>query len=142
MDNLITGLLWVHFVALAMGLGGGIAMSQIGPRLVAAPADQRELWWPVANTVTRISLVGMVLLLLSGPALLMLKYNDVQGLGVWFMVKMALVLVALVALGLTERAKAQFKRGDEAAGQMMIRTGPIIAVSVLGVVAAAVLTFH
>lgn len=142
MDSVITGLLWVHFVALAMGLGGGLAMSQVGPRLVAAPLDQRDLWWPVATVLTRIALVGMVLLLISGPLMLWLKFDGGRGLGVWFMVKMGLVAVAVVALGLTERAKAQFKRGDEAAGRMMVRTGPVIAISVLGVIAAAVLTFH
>ena len=75
--------------------------------------------------------------------MLWLKYGGGGGLGVWgFMVKMGLVAIALVALGLTERAKAQFKRGDEAAGRMMNRTGPVIGLSVLGVIAAAVLTFH
>jgi len=52
------------------------------------------------------------------------------------------VAVAVVALGVTEWAKGRFKRGDEAAGRLMNRTGPIIGLSTLGVVAAAVLTFH
>jgi hypothetical protein len=35
-------LLWAHFIALAAGVGGGLGMSQVGPRLVNAPPDQRE----------------------------------------------------------------------------------------------------
>jgi hypothetical protein len=142
MDVVISALLWVHFVALALGLGCGIAMSQVGPRLVGAPADQRDLWWPLANMLTRMAVVGMALLLISGPALLWLKFGGASALGLWFAVKMALVAVALVALGVTEWAKAKFRRGEEAAGQVMNRAGRVIGVSVLGVIAAAVLTFH
>lgn len=142
MDALITGLLWVHFVALAMGLGGGIAMSQVGPRLASAPPDQRELWWPLANVLTRIAVIGMGLLLISGPLLVWLKFNGGSGLGVWFAVKMGLVATAVALLGMTEWAKARFKRGDEAAARLMNRTGPLVGATVLGVIAAAVLAFH
>ncbi len=142
MDTVITGLLWAHFVALAMGLGGGIAMSQIGPRLVAAQAGERDMWWPVAQAVTRIALVGLVLLLITGPLMLWLKYDGGRGLGVWFMVKMGLVAVGVVAVGIAEAAKARFRRGDESAGRVLNAAGPVIALTMIAVVAAAVLTFH
>ena len=36
MDIFINFLFWLHFIGLAMGLGGGIALGFVGPKLIAA----------------------------------------------------------------------------------------------------------
>jgi hypothetical protein len=41
MPVIINLLIWLHLMGLAMGVGGGLALSQVGPRLVGAPPDQR-----------------------------------------------------------------------------------------------------
>ena len=44
------------------------------------PPEQRDLWWPVATVLTRIAVIGMGLLLITGPLLLWLKFNGGQAI--------------------------------------------------------------
>jgi uncharacterized membrane protein SirB2 len=134
-------LLWLHLVALALGLGGGLGMSQVGPRLVAAAPDERGAWWPMATIFARVAGVGLVLLLITGPLMLWLKFGGFSGLNSWFQVKMALVAIAIVTVGLSEWGLARLKRGDEGGGRVMSVTGPLTTLTVLAVVLSAVFTF-
>jgi hypothetical protein len=135
-------LLWLHIVALTMGAGGGIGMSQVGPRLVAAAPDQREGLWPLATVFARIAGAGLVLLLVTGPLLLWLKFGGMSGLNPWFKLKLALVLVAVVTVGLSEWGLARLRRGDEGGGRLMTITGPLTMLTVLTAVLAAVFAFN
>jgi hypothetical protein len=139
---LINSLIFVHLMAVAMGVGGGIAMSQVGPRLVAASGERRDALWPVADSVTRIALAGLVILLLTGPAILMLKFNGASGLSTWFWAKMGFVAAGVVAVGAAEAAKARFKRGDESAARILAAASPVIALLMAAVVLCAVFTFN
>lgn len=135
-------LLWVHLLAMAVGIGGGLAMSQVGPRLVAAAPDQRETWWPLVNFYTRAAAVGLVVLLVTGPLMLWLKFNGAAGLNGWFAVKMGLVALALGLVGVAEWGKARLKRGDEGGGRVMSIAGPLITPAVVAAALCAVLTFQ
>jgi putative membrane protein len=135
-------LLWVHFMALAMGVGGGIGMSQAGPRLIATVPGQRDLWWPLTKVFSRIALAGMALLLITGPLLLWLKFDGPSGLPHWFWLKMTLVAVAVVMVGLAEWGHARLRCGDEAGGRLMMIAGPLTMLAVIGVVFSAVMTFN
>lgn len=99
MSVIVNLLIWVHLLALIMGFAGGIAMSQIGPRLAAAAPDQRATWWPLANTFTGIAHAGLVLLLVTGPLILWLKYQGGDGLSTAFAIKMGLMALAIIAIG-------------------------------------------
>jgi len=135
-------LLWLHLVALALGIGGGLGMSQIGPRLVGAAPDERGAWWPMATIFARVAGVGLVLLLITGPLMLWLKFGGFGGLNGWFQVKLALVGVAIVTVGLSEWGFARLRRGDEGGGRLMSVTGPLTTLTVLAIVLAAVFTFN
>jgi hypothetical protein len=135
-------LLWVHLIAWGMGMGGGLGLSQVGPRLIGAAPDQRAAWWPMAEVFSRISALGLVLLLITGPLMLWLKYDGGRGLNVGFHIKMALVLVGVVTIGLSHWGKARLKRGDEGGGRLMMATGPLTTMVMLGVVLAAVVAFN
>lgn len=73
---MISLLLWLHFLGIGMGMGGGIALSQIGPRLVAAPVDQRKLLWVLETLFSRIGAAGLALLVVTGPLTLWLKFGS------------------------------------------------------------------
>lgn len=135
-------LIFLHLTAVAAGVGGGMAMSQVGPRLVAAAPDQREQLWPLATGITRIALLGLVVLLLTGPAVLWLKFGGMAGMSGWFWAKMGFVAAGVVAVGVTEAAKARFRRGDETAGGVLKAAGPVIGLLMLGVILCAVFAFN
>jgi hypothetical protein len=139
---IINLLFWLHLMALAMGLGGGIAMSQVGPRLAAVTPDQRATWWPLATVYTRIAGAGLILLLITGPLLVWLKYGGYEGLNDWFKLKMALVALVVLTTGLTMWGAARLKRGDEGGAKLMMVAGPLTSLGVAAVVLAAVFTFN
>ncbi len=141
MPVLVNLLIWVHLLALAMGFAGGIGMSQIGPRLAAAAPDQRATWWPLANVFTRISHIGLGLLLVTGPLILWLKFHGASGLNAAFAIKMGLIVLAVIAIGFSDWGKARLKKGDEGGARVMAACGPLIMLIMLGVVLAAVFTF-
>lgn len=134
-------LLWLHIVALTLGLGGGLGMSQVGPRLVAAAPDQRAIWWPLAKVFSGVASIGFVLLLITGPLMLWLKFGGIGGLNAWFNVKMALVVIAAVTIGLSQWDLARLRRGEEGGGRLMTVTGPLTSLVVLAIVLCAVFAF-
>ena len=142
MPVVINLLFWLHLMALAMGIGGGLAMAQVGPRLLAATPDQRATWWPLAKAFSRVTSAGLVLLLITGPLMLWLKFGGFAGLNVWFKVKMGLVALAVVTIGLTEWGLSQLKRGREWGGRLMLVCGPLTGLTVVAVVLAAVFAFN
>lgn len=135
-------LLWLHLVALAAGVGGGLGMSQVGPRLVKATPDQRETWWPMARFLRLLTSVGLVVLLVTGPLMVWIKYGGVSGLNVWFHAKMGLVALAIVLMGLSEMGMARLKRGDEGGGKLAMTAGPALGVTMYVVMLAAVFAFN
>jgi hypothetical protein len=135
-------LFWLHLMALAMGIGGGIAMSQVGPRLIAATPDQRATWWPLATAYTRIAGAGLILLLVTGPLLLWLRYGGTEGLNDWFKLKMALIVVMVLTIGLSMWGMARLRRGDEGGGKLMKVAGPLTTLTAAAIALAAVFSFH
>jgi putative membrane protein len=135
-------LLWAHLVALALGVGGGLGMSQVGPRLVNGSPDQREIWWPLARVFRMLTSVGLVVLLVTGPLMVWLKYGGFAGMNVWFQVKMGLVALGVVLMGLSEMGMARLKRGDEGGGKLAMTAGPALGVTMYVVMLAAVFAFN
>jgi len=76
----------IHFLALAVGLGGGVA-NQV---LAAKAGGRPEVARPVQRTISRVAFAALVLLWVTG--LWMAWGRPVASLGPWFWVKMAAVL--------------------------------------------------
>jgi hypothetical protein len=135
-------LLWLHFVGIGMGVGGGIALSRVGPRLVVACAEQRELLWSFETFFSRIGAGGLLILLITGPLLLWLKFGGPSGLTWWFWAKMALVVVALIGVGLHEWAGRRFRNGDKSVVPLMFTGGRAAGIGILLAMLCAVFTFN
>src|SRR5258707_201450 len=101
-------LLWLHFIGIGLAVGGGIGLAQVGPKLVTASVDQRGLWWPLETFFSRIGAAGLIILLVTGPLMVWLKFGGPGGFTGWFWTKMALVAVAVSAVALHEWAGARF----------------------------------
>jgi protoporphyrinogen IX oxidase len=134
--------LWFHFIGIGLAVGGGIALSQVGPKLVAAPATARGELWAFETFFGRVGAIGIAILVTTGPLMLWLKFGGPAGLGVWFWVKMTLVGVAIVGVGLHEWAGARFKRGDQAAVPLMFISGRLAGAAILLAILSAVITFN
>jgi putative membrane protein len=141
MDYLVPFLFWVHLLSLAVGGAAVFGIPIVGSRVPAAAPEFRPVLFGIANQLSSIGRAALVLLLISGPLMVWLKYGGVSGLGTWFWVKMALVaiLVALVAYAGMNAKKAQ--GGDMAAAKLAPQLSQIAVGLYLLVIASAVLTF-
>jgi hypothetical protein len=135
-------LLWLHFVGVGMGMGGGIALSQVGPRLVVAPIDQRQLLWSLEVFFARVGAGGLAILIVTGPLMLWLKFGGPSGLNWWFSAKMLLVAVALIGVILHEWAGRRFRNGDESAVPLMFIGGRAAGIGIVLAMLCAAFTFN
>lgn len=135
-------LLWLHFIGIGLAVGGGVALSRVGPNLVAAPEIERGILWGFETFFSRIGAAGIAILVTTGPLMLWLKYGGPGGLGRWFWVKMGLVVVAVLAVGVHEWSGARFKRGDQGAVPLMFTSGRLAGAAIILAMLSAVLTFN
>jgi hypothetical protein len=132
----------LHFIGVGMGMGGGIALSQVGPRLISAPEDNRELLWHLETFFSRIGAGGLAVLLVTGPLMLWLKFGGPAGLPWWFWAKMVFVAVALVGVVLHERASSRFRRGERRTVPLMYLGGPMAGLGIVLAMLCAAFTFN
>jgi|GEM_PF-6558051 len=71
-------LLILHFLGLVAGFGGGIGLSQVGPRLANAEQVELPLLLKLQGTFNAISLVGLLLLLITGPLMLWQRFGGTR----------------------------------------------------------------
>jgi putative membrane protein len=142
MHILVNLLMWLHFVGIGLAVGGGIALAQTGPKLVAAPLDRRTELWSFETFFSRLGAAGVLILLVTGPLMVWLKFGGPGGFTTWFWVKMAFVALAVIAVGLHEWAGARFKRGDETAIPLMFLSGRLAGAAILLAMLSAVFTFN
>jgi hypothetical protein len=135
-------LLILHFLGLVAGFGGGIGLSQVAPRLANAAANELPLLLKLEQVFNRISLVGLALLLITGPLMLWTRFGGAAGLPVWFTLKMVFVAVAVIAVVVNQIAKRQFRSGRRGALKLILITGPLTGFSLLLAVIFAVLAFQ
>src|SRR5215470_2099748 len=132
-------LFWAHFIGLGMALGCGIALSVTGPKL-GGPG--RELFWPVFKLFSRIVATGLVILLITGPLMIWVKFGGTSALNGWFWTKMSFVGVAVAGMGLHEWARARFARGDTGAVGFMALGGRLAGVGMVLAILCAVFAFN
>jgi len=135
-------LLMLHFLGLVAGFGGGIGLSQVAPRLANAAEGERPLLLKLEKSFNRVSLIGLALLLITGPWMLWVRFGGGAGLPVWFTLKMVFVGVAVVAVVINQIAKRQFRSGRSGALKLILITGPLTGASILLAVVFAVLAFQ
>ncbi len=133
--------LWLHIMGLAMGLGGGMANSQIGPAIGSANNETRPGLWKLQHGVSRIAMIGLVLMLITGPLMVWMRYPDMSTLSHLFWLKMVLVVLLLAAIFTVTRAAGKAEKGDLAAAKIMAIAGPISGLLSAATVLVAVLTF-
>lgn len=141
MEVLTKVLLWLHFFGLTVGAGGGLGLSQTGPRLIKTGADGRALLWTLHDVFHRMAGAGLVVMVITGAGLAWTAFGGVNNMPAWFWVKIAFIAIALVAFGVNHRATARFRRGEERAARAMMISGPLTGLSVQLAVLSAVLAF-
>lgn len=133
MDVVFTLLLIAHFLGLMLVAAAFLPLLGMMGQAGAAAQTNRLL--------TRFGHHGIIVLLLSGPLLVWVRYGGFDGVSHWFWAKMGFVLL-LAAGVIMSAASARRMRAGDAAAAVRVRLGRIVAVvSLLAVVVFAVLAF-
>lgn len=142
MDIVINLLIWVHILAFVAGGSNSVVGPVIAARLPGATPDVRAGYYAVMGRLAQTGKIAMVVLLLSGPAILFLKYGGLAGANSWFWIKMALIVVMLASIiyGGINAKKAQ--GGDVEAGRTAGVAHRITGLAFAGVLLAAVFAFN
>ena len=131
MDQL---LLIAHLIGLMLVAAAFLPLLGMMGQGAGAPQTNRLL--------TRFGHWGIIVLLVSGPILLFVRYGGFDGVSHWFWAKMGLVLL-LAAGVVTSAISARKMRAGDAAATRRVRIGRIVAVlSLTGIVVFAVLAFR
>ena len=135
-------LLWMHLMGLAMGVGGGIAISRVAPMAISAPDHLREQLQSVEQFLARIIETGVAILIVTGPLMLWLKFDGGAGLGWSFAAKMGFVAGTVICVGLSHWARRRIQRGDASAVRFVSVSGPLSGIFAVLATVFAVMTFH
>lgn len=135
-------LLALHLVGLMMGAGGGfgsmITMRAASKMTPENAATLRSL----GPAMARFSTYGLILMLVTGPALVSLKFGGFANMPQVFWVKLIFVTTLTLAAITVELTYGQVKRGDAKAAARLPILGPIAGLSSILAVIFAVLAFH
>lgn len=141
MDIVANLLIAAHILAFVAGGSNSVVGPVIAGRLTQATPDQRLAYFGVMNTLSQVGKVAMVVLLVTGPAILFLRYGGLGGASAWFWVKMVLIVVMLAAIIYGGINFKKFQAGDSAAGERADVAHKITGLAFLGVILAAVFAF-
>ncbi|KQU99137.1 hypothetical protein [Devosia sp. Root105] len=134
MDVAFSLLLIAHLVGLMLVAAAFLPLLGMMGQGGAAPQTNRLL--------TRFGHYGIIVLLLSGPLMIWVRYGSLDGVSHWFWAKMAFVLLLAAGVVLSAVSARKMRAGD-AAATARVRLGRIIAVvSLLAIVVFAVLAFN
>jgi putative membrane protein len=135
-------LVWLHLLGLVFGGATLVAMLTMGRLMPASTQEQRLAYFRLGNILIKSGRAGLVVLLVTGPLLIWLKYGSPSGFGPWFSAKMALVLVVLGANVISGISYKRVQRGDASAARVGTRAGMVGAIALLLVVLCAVFAFE
>ena len=135
-------ILFLHLLGLMMGAGGGFGSMIVMRGALKLPPDQAGPVRGLGPALGRFSTIGLILMLLTGPALVSMKYGGFGGLPSLFWVKMIFVVSLTLAAITLELTYASVKRGNMAAAKRLPALGPWAGMSSLLAVLCAVLAFH
>jgi uncharacterized membrane protein len=136
-------LLITHFLGLALGLGTGFSMLTLGLATSDMPPAERAAFMRRAMALGRNGSIGLLLLLVSGVALVMTQ--GVAAVMAWgggmFHVKLTLVVILMGVFGYMQVLIRKARGGDTAAAARLPLASRTILLLSIAIVVVAVLAF-
>ncbi len=134
-------LLFLHFVGLMLGAGGGFASAVIMRRALVLPADDARAVRGLGPILANVSLIGLVFMWVSDLILVWSKWGGIASLPDMFWVKAIFILSLTAVVGLIHMTYAEIRKGNVALAARLPKLGPMAGISALLAVLFAVLTF-
>ena len=142
MQALIAILFSGHLIGLALGGAAGFGNAVVGRRLSTVGPDVREHLFGVAHGLSTLGMVGMALLIVTGPLLIWLQFGGVNALSWVFWLKMVLLVALIVDIIVMGRLEAQAEGGDLRTLKRLPVLGAVSILLLIGIVLCAVVAFE
>ncbi|MEQ1812133.1 MAG: hypothetical protein ABL889_19555 [Terricaulis sp.] len=128
---LIDILLAVHIIGLMMGAGGGFGSMISQREALKRPADQAAILRSIGPALATFSLAGLILMWITGVALVFEKYEGFGALPSMFWIKFVFVSTLTLAAIVTQVLYGQAKAGIAIAATRVPVFGQIAGISSL-----------
>jgi protoporphyrinogen IX oxidase len=142
MDIVFDLLLMAHLLSLLAAGAVVVVMPMIGARMAGASPETRGILGGVAQRIGLFSRIAFGVLLVSGPLMVWIRFGGVEGMTVWFWIKMALIVLMAIGMGVGGRVRARAKPGDARAVAIAKVATNVSRLSLVGIIVAAVLAFN
>lgn len=135
-------LLAAHIVGLMMGAGGGFGSMLTAREALKRPADQAVTLRSMGPILANFSFMGLILMWITGLALVFLKYGGFGALPQMFWIKFIFISTLTLAAIATQVLYGQVKAGNTIAATRVPVFGQIAGMSSVLAVVFAALAFH
>jgi protoporphyrinogen IX oxidase len=98
MDITFQLLLLTHILALVVGTATAVAMPVVMGRMAAASPEGKQMLGGIGQRLGKNSQISFGVLLLTGIAMVVVRYGGVDGMNGWFWAKMAFIVVVLAMM--------------------------------------------
>lgn len=139
---LIDLLLAAHIIGLMMGAGGGFGSMITQREALKRPADQAATLRSVGPALATFSFAGLIVMWVSGLALVFAKYGGFTAMPQMFWIKLIFVSMLTFAAIATQVLYSQAKAGNSIAATRVPAFGQIAGISSILAVVFAALAFH
>ena len=134
--------LFLHLLGLMMGAGGGFGSMVVMRVALTRPADEAKALRSIGPALGRLSLVGLIVMLITGAMLVFMKFGGFDNLPPLFWAKMVFVASLTAAAITLELTFGAVRRGDMEAAKRLPALGPWAGLSSVLAVLFAVLAFN
>ncbi len=141
MESLSLILLMVHLFSMALGIGAGISIAIAAASVDDVASDAGKAVLGVVKKLQSVGRAAVVLLWLTGIAMIAISYPDPTGLGMTFYLKIAAVLVLTIAIFYAGTLGPKVAAGDAGARSLSKRLGMLGGLMSTIALILAVITF-
>lgn len=134
-------LLILHFLGLALGLSVSFSGMVVGRLITAAAPQEKAVFARFPPRMSRVGDVGLVLLWVTGFALLYLKWGGFGVMPWQFHAKLTAVVLLTLTVGFIHSRARKANAGDAVAAAQVAAAGKFALLLALTAVVFAVLTF-
>ena len=141
MDFLNQALLWLHFMALALGGMASFGIPLLAARIAGADPAARPALGQTIQLFSKLGSAAIGTLVLTGLIMTVTRIGGFSGQSVWFYLKLGLVVALVVVIVVSKRLGARAMKGDARAAQQGAVMAKVAIALLASVVATAVLAF-
>ncbi len=131
----------LHFLGLAMGLSTGFAQMVMAGLIAKAAPQEKAILGRFPPAMSRIGVIGLTLLWLSGIAIVMTRYGGFAILPRPFIFKLSAVVALTLAVIYIQILMPKAQKGDAAAAARIQTLGKLTGPLAILAIIFAVITF-